>query len=88
MLLPSRSADFPAFRRDRRDSSNCRNSGGNADPGFCVLRRKEATRRSEWGRTGARREWGGDCMYPLLYWLGMAALIVWGAYSAYSAIIG
>jgi hypothetical protein len=45
-------------------------------------------RRSEWGRTGARREWGGDCMYPLLYWLGMATLIVWGAYSAYSAIIG
>jgi len=27
-------------------------------------------------------------MYPAIYWAGVATLIFWTAYSAYSAIIG
>jgi len=27
-------------------------------------------------------------MYPVVYWAGVATLIVWTAYSAYSAIVG
>jgi hypothetical protein len=27
-------------------------------------------------------------MYPVVYWVGMATLVVWTAYSAYSAIVG
>jgi hypothetical protein len=41
------------------------------------------------GRT--RRDamaWGGIGMYPLLYWAGVATLLVWSAYSAYSALVG
>jgi hypothetical protein len=30
----------------------------------------------------------GRAMYPFVYWTGMATLVVWTAYSAYSAIIG
>jgi hypothetical protein len=27
-------------------------------------------------------------MYPVVYWAGVATLVVWTAYSAYSAIVG
>jgi len=27
-------------------------------------------------------------MYPVVYWAGLTTLVVWTAYSAYSAIIG
>jgi hypothetical protein len=30
----------------------------------------------------------GDAMYSVVYWTGMTTLILWSAYSAYSAIIG
>jgi hypothetical protein len=30
----------------------------------------------------------GDAMYHVFYWAGVATLIVWTAYSAYSTIIG
>jgi hypothetical protein len=30
----------------------------------------------------------GGAMYPVVYWAGMATLVVWMAYSAYSAIVG
>jgi hypothetical protein len=69
-----------------RNSPDFHNPGGNKAPAFCVLRPK-------WPRAApdgkARRaEWGGDHMYSLLYWTGMMTLVVWGAYSAYSAITG
>ena len=30
----------------------------------------------------------GGKMYPVVYWSGVATLVAWSAYSAYSAIIG
>ncbi len=30
----------------------------------------------------------GGRMYSVVYWAGMATLLLWTAYSAYSAIIG
>ena len=30
----------------------------------------------------------GKAMYPVFYWAGVTTLLLWGAYSAYSAIIG
>ena len=30
----------------------------------------------------------GGAMYPVVYWAGLATLVVWTAYSAYSAIVG
>jgi hypothetical protein len=30
----------------------------------------------------------GGVMYPVVYWGGMATLLVWTAFSAYSAIVG
>jgi len=27
-------------------------------------------------------------MYPVVYWAGLATLVIWTAYSAYSAIVG
>jgi hypothetical protein len=30
----------------------------------------------------------GDGMYPAIYWFGVATLVVWTVYSAYSTIIG
>jgi hypothetical protein len=30
----------------------------------------------------------GGAMYPVVYWAGMATLVAWTAYSAYSAIVG
>jgi len=39
-------------------------------------------------RRGAAAKREGGAMYPVVYWAGVATLIVWTAYSAYSAIVG
>jgi hypothetical protein len=41
-----------------------------------------------YGATAYAARGVGIGMYPLLYWAGVATLIVWSAYSAYSALIG
>jgi hypothetical protein len=30
----------------------------------------------------------GSAMYPVVYWAGVMALLLWTAFSAYSAIMG
>jgi|SRR5262249_37716962 hypothetical protein len=69
-----------------RNSRDSHNSGGNKAPAFCVLRCKWP--HTAPGGKARRAAWGGDRMYALLYWTGMMTLVVWGAYSAYSAITG
>jgi hypothetical protein len=51
--------------------------GGDAAAARCVLRRKSLC-----------RSLVGTGMYPLVYWAGVTTLLVWTAYSAYSAITG
>jgi hypothetical protein len=31
---------------------------------------------------------GGRAMYRMVYWVGIAVLIAWTAYTAYAAIVG
>jgi hypothetical protein len=35
-----------------------------------------------------RRPGAKGAMYPVVFWAGVATLVVWTAYSAYSAIVG
>jgi hypothetical protein len=47
--------------------------------------------RSAWGggsRAGSAMPGWGSVMYPVVYWAGVTTLLIWTAYSAYSAIIG
>ena len=62
-------------------------SSGEEIAARCILRDNE-TRCSPGLRKGERGDGVGIGMYPLLYWSGVATLLVWSAYSAYSAFGG
>src|SRR5947209_3591270 len=70
--------DFPVFRRDRR---GLRASAETRTGTLSLLDAYHDAR-------GFAVSLGGDPMYPFVYWTGVMTLLVWSAYSAYSAFIG